>query len=107
MARLTEIVPFSPITEAMISKIFDIHIKNLLKSLAEQDIKLVIDDTARQYITRVGFNTHYGARPVLGIIRKEIRRPLSKMIISGDIASGDIVTMKHNAETNEMVWEID
>ena len=107
LARLTEILPFSPITEEMIYKIFDIHIKNLIKSLNNQDIKLEIDDSAKQYITKVGFNTHYGARPVLGIIRKEIRRPLSKMIIAGDISAGDTVIMKHDPENNEMVWEID
>ena len=107
LARLIEILPFSPITEEMIYKIFDIHIKNLVKSLNNQDIKLKIDDSAKQYITKVGFNTHYGARPVLGIIRKEIRRPLSKMIIAGDIVAGDTVVMKHDSEKNEMVWEID
>lgn len=107
LARLTEILPFSPITEEMIDKIFDIHIRNLVKSLSAQDIKLEIDGSARQYITRVGFNTHYGARPVLGIIRKEIRRPLSKMIIAGEICAGDTVIMKHDPEKNEMVWEID
>ncbi|MDE6279982.1 MAG: ATP-dependent Clp protease ATP-binding subunit [Paramuribaculum sp.] len=107
LARLTEILPFSPITKEMIYKIFDIHIKNLVKSLENQGISLEIDDTAKQYITKVGFNTHYGARPVLGIIRKEIRRPLSKMIIAGDIVSGDTVVMKHDADKNEIVWEID
>lgn len=107
LARLTEILPFSPITEEMIYKIFDIHIKNLVKSLNTQDIKLEIDDTAKAYITKVGFNTHYGARPVLGIIRKEIRRPLSKMIIAGDVCAGDTVIMKHDPEKNEMIWEID
>ena len=107
LARLTEIVPFSPITEAMINRIFDIHIKNLLKMLHEQNIKLVIDDSARKYVTSVGFNVHYGARPILGIIRKEIRRPLSKLIISGDINAGDIVTMKYDKENNQMAWDID
>lgn len=107
LARLTEIVPFSPITTEMIEKIFDIHIKNLLKVLDEQNISLNIDDTARQYITKVGFNAHYGARPILGIIRKEIRRPLSKLIISGDIKSGDIVTMKYNEMEKEIIWDID
>ena len=96
LARLTEIVPFSPITPEMIDRIFDIHIQNLLKMLREQNISLTIDESARKYVTKVGFNAHYGARPILGIIRKEIRRPLSKLIISGDINSGDRVTMKYN-----------
>ena len=107
LARLTEIVPFSPITPEMIDRIFDIHIQNLLKMLREQNISLTIDDSARKYVTKVGFNAHYGARPILGIIRKEIRRPLSKLIISGDINSGDSVTMKYNDETKEIVWDIE
>lgn len=107
LARLTEIVPFSPITPEMIDRIFDIHIQNLLKMLKEQNISLTIDETARKYVTKVGFNAHYGARPILGIIRKEIRRPLSKLIISGDINSGDSVTMKYNDETKEIAWDIE
>ncbi|MBR1727467.1 MAG: ATP-dependent Clp protease ATP-binding subunit, partial [Muribaculaceae bacterium] len=107
LARLTEIVPFSPITSEMIDRIFDIHIKHLLKTLTEQNVSLVIDDTARDYVTRVGFNAHYGARPILGIIRKEIRRPLSKLIISGDITSGDTVTMRYDAESSSIMWDID
>lgn len=107
LARLTEIVPFSPITPEMIDRIFDIHIQNLLKMLREQNISLTIDESARKYVTKVGFNAHYGARPILGIIRKEIRRPLSKLIISGDINSGDSVTMKYNEETKEIAWNIE
>lgn len=107
LARLTEIVPFSPITSEMIERIFDIHIQNLLRTLAEQNISLNIDDSAREYITKVGFNAHYGARPILGIIRKEIRRPLSKLIISGDVNSGDTVTMKYNKDSKEIIWDID
>lgn len=106
LARLTEIVPFSPITEEMIDKIFDIHIKNLLKTLHEQNIDFEIHDSARKYVTKVGFNAHYGARPILGIIRKEIRRPLSKLIISGDINPGDKVIMMYDENNKSINWEI-
>ena len=106
LARLTEIVPFSPITEEMIDKIFDIHIKNLLKTLNEQNIEFEIHESARKYVTSVGFNAHYGARPILGIIRKEIRRPLSKLIISGEIAPGDKVVMMYDENSRSINWEI-
>ena len=86
---------------------FDIDIKNLLKPLNEQNIELEIDESARKYVTKVGFNAHYGARPILGIIRKEIRRPLSKLIISGDINAGDKVTMKYVDEKKQISWDID
>ena len=75
--------------------------------LKEQDITLRIDESARKYVTKVGFNAHYGARPILGIIRKEIRRPLSKLIVAGDVQPGDTVTMKYDEAKKEIEWEID
>ena len=69
LARLTEIVPFSPITDKTVTKIFDIHMKGLLKLLAEQNITLTLTPEARQAIALRGYNQQYGARPVIGIIR--------------------------------------
>lgn len=39
----------------------------------------------------MGFSPEFGARPIIGIIRKELRRPLSKLIIAGKVKSGDEV----------------
>jgi len=94
LGRLTEIVPFSPITEKIVTMIFDIHLKGLLKLLEEQNITLTIEDDAKRAIAMSGFNAQFGARPIIGIIRKELRRPLSKMIIAGEIKSGDKVRVR-------------
>lgn len=93
LGRLTEIVPFSPITEDTVKRIFDIHLKGLLKQLEEQNISLEITPEAKHQIAMRGFNPQYGARPILGIIRKEIRHPLSKLIIAGDVKPGDTVVI--------------
>ena len=89
LGRLTEIVPFSPITEKIVTMIFDIHLKGLVKLLDEQNIKLQIDEDTKRTIAMKGYNAQFGARPIIGIIRKELRRPLSKMIISGQLETGD------------------
>jgi ATP-dependent Clp protease ATP-binding subunit ClpA len=100
LARLTEIVPFSPITEETVTKIFDIHMKGLLKLLDEQNITLTLTPEARKTIALRGFNQQYGARPILGIIRKELRHPLSKKLIAGDIKQGDHVTADIDKDGN-------
>lgn len=105
LARLTEIIPFSPINEKIVLMIFNIHLKGLLKTLEEQNITLDITDEAKQQIARRGFNAQYGARPILGIIRKEIRRPLSKMIISGELKGGDKISLSLD-EDNNLKWKI-
>ena len=94
LARLTEIVPFSPITEKTVTAIFDIHMKGLLKLLKEQNISLTLTPEARQAIALRGFNQQYGARPILGIIRKELRHPISKLLIAGKIKSGDAIEVR-------------
>ncbi len=100
LARLTEIVPFSPITDKTVTSIFDIHMKGLVKLLAEQNITISLTPEARQTIALRGYNQQYGARPVLGIIRKELRHPISKMIIAGDIKPGDHVEVSVDADGN-------
>jgi len=98
LARLTEIVPFSPITDKTVTAIFDIHMKGLLKLLKEQDITLELTPEARQTIALRGYNQQYGARPIIGIIRKELRHPISKMMIAGKIKSGDHIVVGINGE---------
>lgn len=105
LARLTEIVPFAPINEKIVTMIFNIHLKGLLKTLKEQNITLTVDDKAVHKIAMSGFNAQYGARPILGILRKDIRRPLSKMIISGELRDGDSVTLTID-EKEELKWDI-
>ena len=105
LARLTEIVPFAPINEKIVTMIFNIHLKGLLKTLKEQNITLTVDDQAVHKIAMSGFNAQYGARPILGILRKDIRRPLSKMIISGELKEGDNVTLTID-EKDELKWDI-
>lgn len=103
LGRLTEIVPFSPITEETVTRIFDIHLKGLLKLLEEQEIKLEISQDVKRQIAMMGYNPQYGARPVIGIIRKELRHPLSKLIISGKIKSGNTVEVQMKEGVPEFV----
>ena len=100
LARLTEIVPFSPITDKTVTAIFDIHLKGLLKLLEEQNITLTLTPEARQAIALRGYNQQYGARPVLGVIRKELRHPISKMMIAGKIKSGDHIEVQLDEDGN-------
>jgi ATP-dependent Clp protease ATP-binding subunit ClpA len=103
LGRLTEIIPFSPITENAVVNIFNIQLKPLIVLLEKQGITLHIDDEARKALALEGFTPKYGARPIRGVIRNRIRRPLSRMIVSGEIAKGSQVTLKLG-ENGEFEW---
>lgn len=105
LARLSEIVPFSPINEDMLIRIFDIQMKSVVALLDKQGIAIEISDDARRTLAHRGFTPKYGARQVAGTIRNYIRRPISKMIIGGELTAGNIVCVDQDA-SGEITWNV-
>lgn len=106
LARLTEIVPFAPISEENAVKIFDIHLRSLTDPLNKQGIDLSITAKARHFLTLSGFTPKYGARQIKGVIRNQLRRPISRKIISGDVIKGTSIHLDMNGN-QELKWEIE
>ncbi len=105
LARLTEIIPFAPISEQNVVKILEIQMKSLLESLGKQGIALEITDDAKSKIALTGFTPKYGARQISGVIRTSLRRPISKMIVSGEVTKGDTIEVGLN-ETQEIDYKV-
>lgn len=103
LGRLTEIVPFAPMTEAMVEHILDIQLKELYAALEKQQIQLEITPAAHKRLAVMGFTPEYGARPLAGVIRSQVRRPLSKKIISNELHAGSKVVIDCNAD-GELIW---
>jgi ATP-dependent Clp protease ATP-binding subunit ClpB len=98
LARLTEIVPFAPISEENLVRIFDIHLKELIQLLSKQGITLEITPEAKKQIAFEGFTPKYGVRPLKGVIRNKLRRPISRMIILEEIKKGSHILIDLDAE---------
>jgi ATP-dependent Clp protease ATP-binding subunit ClpB len=99
LGRLTEIIPFAPINVSSVSRIFEIHLKKeLLQLLEKLDITLEIDQADKEKIALMGFSSEYGARPIKGTIRNQLKRPLSRMIIANEIQKGDALKVTLNEE---------
>lgn len=105
LARLSEIVPFAPINEDMLIRIFEIQMKGVVELLNKQGIRIELSDEAKKKLAFRGFTPKYGARQVAGTIRNYIRRPISKMIIGGSIADGDTLTVDV-AENGDIIWNV-
>jgi len=105
LARITEILPFAPITEENILRIFEIHLKKFLALLDQREIKLNISEKAKKNLAQLGYSPKYGARPINGVIRNYLRRPVSKMIISGEVKPTDVLNLDLNKD-DELVWKV-
>jgi ATP-dependent Clp protease ATP-binding subunit ClpA len=98
LARLTEIVPFAPISEENALRIFDLQLKGFTDLLHKQGIILSISEEARRHLALAGFSPAFGARPLKSVIRNQLRRPISRMIISGELNKGMEVSITINTQ---------
>jgi ATP-dependent Clp protease ATP-binding subunit ClpB len=103
LGRLTELVPFAPMKQETVRGILDIQLKSLFTALQKQGIELEITNEAKDLISLEGFTPAYGARPLGAVIRNQLRRPLSKKIISGEIKIGSKIKLTKDGEI--LKWE--
>jgi len=66
-----------------------IQIALLKKRLQERDIVLEVSDEALDYLSEVGFDPVYGARPLKRAIQTQLENPLAQDLLAGKFAAGD------------------
>lgn len=98
--RIDDIITFSPLTFDAIEKIVDKFISQLSVRLSSQEIELKINDDARKWIAKEGYDPAYGARPLQRFITTHVETPLAKEIIAGKVMPHSIVTIGLGANDN-------
>jgi ATP-dependent Clp protease ATP-binding subunit ClpB len=89
--RIDEIVVFDILTPESIKQIVDLRTKQVLSRLQDKGITVTLDDAALSYLARVGYNPHYGARPLNRLIQSKILNPIAERIIARTVGEGDTV----------------
>ncbi len=86
--RVDEVVVFHPLGRENIRSIVDIQVGYLRRRLADRDVELVLDDSARDLLGEAGFDPVYGARPLKRAIQHQLENPLAQSILRGDFGPG-------------------
>jgi ATP-dependent Clp protease ATP-binding subunit ClpB len=96
--RIDEIIVFDILSPESIKEIVGIRAAAVLSRLAEKGITVTMTDETLSYLARVGYNPHYGARPLNRLIQNKILNPIAERIIARTINDGDTVTVSMNGE---------
>ncbi|RRA90818.1 ATP-dependent chaperone ClpB [Paenimyroides viscosum] len=91
--RIDEIIMFTPLTAGNIEQIVSIQLKGVFKMLAQQHITMDATPEAISYLSKKGFDPHFGARPVKRVIQREVLNQLSKEILAGKIKTDSIILL--------------
>ena len=89
--RVDEIVVFHPLTRSDLVEIVDIQLARVAELMRERNLKLEVDQDAREYLAEIGYDPDFGARPLKRTIQREVQDPLAIKVVSGEIGEGDTI----------------
>ncbi len=96
--RLDEVVLFEALTLEALTHIVDLQLALLGRRLAARRIGVEVTDAAKTWLADTGYDPAYGARPLRRLIQSAIGDSLAKLLISGQVADGDTVTVDVGGE---------
>ncbi len=99
--RLDDIIVFNHLTKEDCFDIADILVNELIKRLKDNDISLIVENSAIDFIVEDSYSKEYGARPIKRAISNYIETMLSDAIIDGSVKRNDKISVYYNGNCME------
>ena len=102
--RIDEIIIFNILSPEAIKDIVNIQVKEVVARLEQKDITLNIAPEVYEYLSKEGYNPHYGARPLRRLIQDKILTKVASLMVSRGVLSGGSVSV--GMKNGEFVFDV-
>ncbi|MCX8156631.1 MAG: ATP-dependent chaperone ClpB [Verrucomicrobiae bacterium] len=101
--RVDEVIIFHSLDEEDLAQIVDIQLRRVMERLAQHQLTLKVEPSARLLLAREGYDPQYGARPLKRTIQERLLDPLALKLLEGEFKAGEVIRVKARGE--ELVLE--
>jgi ATP-dependent Clp protease ATP-binding subunit ClpC len=101
--RIDDTIVFNSLSQDDIKKITDIELKKLMKRLEEMKYKITYDESLLNYLSKIGYDEVYGARPLKRAIQDKVEDLLSEEVLTDKIIPGKTYVIKVEDEVVKVV----
>ena len=91
--RIDEIIVFDPLSREQIREIVQLLMHDISVRMDELGFTAELTTEAADYIAEVGYDHHYGARPLRRLLQRRVENELSKRLLKGDVKTGDHIVV--------------
>ena len=102
--RIDEIVTFDTLDSTALRTIADLEVDKLINRLQALGIQVNVNDEARDYISRKGYDPQYGARPLKRAVQTYLEDELSEMLIEENSEELLRINVNHNKENDKLEY---
>src|SRR5262249_38511413 len=92
---------FHQLARDQIARIIDVQLERLRHMVAEKNIRIELDQSAKDLLMREGYDPSYGARPLKRAIQTLIQNPLAVKLLQGEILPGQTVHVLASGDAME------
>jgi ATP-dependent Clp protease ATP-binding subunit ClpB len=100
--RVDDVIIFQSLDEDELAKIVEIQLEKLDKRLAQQNLTMDVDRTAKKFLAREGYDPQFGARPLKRAIQEYLLDPLATRLLEGEFKAGDRIKVSGNGNSLAM-----
>jgi ATP-dependent Clp protease ATP-binding subunit ClpC len=91
--RFDDLIVFHQLTKPDLHKIVDLEVAKLVDRVKQKNIKLVLDEKARDFLIEKGYDPAYGARPMRRAVEKYLEDPLAEELLKGTVKPGSTASV--------------
>ena len=94
--RIDEVIVFHSLTKEHMRKIVDLLLSQLERQLKEKQMRLAVDQEAKEFLIEQGFDPNYGARPLRRAIQRHVEDALAEEMLKGRFGEGGTVRVRRD-----------
>ncbi len=102
--RIDEIIVFHSLSKEHIREIVVKQLEHVIHLLENREIHLSFTQPAIDYLSEVGYDPDFGARPLKRAIQRELQDALALKVLSGDISAGDQIEVDYDG--SQIVFKV-
>ena len=103
--RLDAVIQFGGLDERTIERVVEKLLVEIETQLEGKRVSLQLDDAARRWIAKTGYDPKMGARPMARVIQEHIKRPLAEELLFGKLIEGGLVRVSVKADESGLDLE--
>ena len=96
--RIDEVVMFEPLNRDNIRSIVEMQLNEIQSRLQEADVELSWTEAAVDWLSQLGYDPQFGARPLKRVLQKRVLDELSKKILSGELSKDGQIRMDYQGQ---------